>query len=316
MRVAIAQTAPILLDRAATLDRLCEWIAKAGGEGAQLVAFGEAFCPGYPVWLNRTGGARFDDPEQKHIHAIYVDQSVTIEAGHLADVQAAARSLGITVVLGIVERPSDRGQTLYCSRVIIGATGEILSVHRKLMPTHEERLCWGVGDGAGLVTHPLGEFTLGSLNCWENWMPLARTALYAQGEDLRVMIWPGGVVNTRDITRFVAREARSYVVSAGALVREQDIPQSVPMRDRIVSSGEVLHNGGGAIAGPDGEWIVEPVANEERLIVDPTGHYSRPEILGLTVDRTRHGVRFVGDGPSDGSAGGPTDRPTDSQRAP
>ena len=309
MLVAIAQTAPVLLDRAATLAKVVSWINDAAQQGARLVAFGEAFCPGYPVWLSRTDAAAFDAPEQKAMHALYARESVTIEDGHLAPVQRAARDGSIMVVLGVVERPRDRGQSLYCSRVIIGADGAILSVHRKLMPTYEERLCWAIGDGNGLTTHALGEFTLGSLNCWENWMPLARAALYAQGEDLRVMIWPGRVWNTQDITRFVAREGRSFVLSASALLREQDIPLSVPMRDRIVAPGATLHEGGSAIAGPDGAWLVEPVADDERLILaeidharvreerqnfDPMGHYARPEILSLRVDRTRHtGAHFA-----------------------
>ena len=141
-----------------------------------------------------------------------------LEAGHLDAVCTAARTHDLTVVLGIVERAPDRGgHTLYCSVVTIRHDGSIGSVHRKLMPTYEERLCWGPGDGHGLRVHELGAFTLGSLNCWENWLPLARTALYAQGEDLHVAIWPGSRRNTEDITRFIAQEARSFVVSASSV---------------------------------------------------------------------------------------------------
>jgi nitrilase len=263
--------------------------------------------PGYPVWLDRTGGARFDDPVQKDFHARYLREAVCIEDGDLEPVRQAAREAGTHVVLGIAERPRARGgHTIYCSCVTLDGRGGIVSVHRKLVPTYEERLAWGVGDGHGLVVHRLGGFTLGSLNCWENWMPLPRAALHAQGEDLHVAIWPGRVHNTQDITRFIAREGRSYVVSASALLRAGDIGADVPHRDQLMAglaADATLHEGGSCIAGPDGDWVVPPVADAEGLVVaeidparvraerqnfDPSGHYARPEILQLTVDRRRH----------------------------
>lgn len=206
--------------------------------------------------------------------------------------------------LGIIERAMNRGgHSLYCSMVYIDAQGEIGSVHRKLMPTHEERLVWAIGDGNGLRTHALGPFTVGGLNCWENWLPLARSALYAQGEDLHVAIWPGNRRNTDEITRFVARESRSYVVSVSGLMRRKDIADDLPAADILRDTADdVMADGGSCVALPSGEWLLEPEVNteslrvveidharvlEERHSMDVAGHYSRPDITRLIVNRKR-----------------------------
>lgn len=309
MRVSIAQIAPVLLDRQRTLEKVIASIESAAGEGSKLVAFGEALVPGYPAWLSRLGGARFDDDRNKSTHALYLDQGVDIDAGHLDGVREACKAGGIAAVVGVAERAKDRGgHTLFCSAVTVAPTGDIASVHRKLVPTYEERLAWSHGDAHGLVSHCfLPPFTLGSLNCWENWMPLTRAAMQAQGVDLHVAIWPGGDENTRDITRFIARESRAYVLSASSPMRAQDIPDELPWKAELLADDQtsddgVLHNGGSAIAGPDGEWIVEPLIGDERIITvnidharvceerqnfDPAGHYARPELLSLSVDRRR-----------------------------
>lgn len=317
MHVAIAQFAAPFLDRSGALAQIVDRITAAAEAGAELVCFGEAVVPGYPVWLCRTDGAAFDDPLQKRLFARYSREAVCVEDGDLDPVCRAAAANGVAVVLGFVERPTDRGHSLYCSRAIIGARGEdagrVLSVHRKLVPTYEERLVWGSGDGAGLVTHRVGEFRVGALNCWENWMPLARTALYQAGEDLHVMLWPGCLRLTSDITRFAAREGRSYVISASAIIRPSDIPAETPELLPLRESDErFFYDGGSCIASPDGTWLVEPVVGREELIVadldlnrvreerqnfDPAGHYARPEVLGLRVERGRPG----GDGPFEAS---------------
>ncbi len=172
--VGLAQIAPIWLERDATVDKVVTWINKAAADACTLVVFGEALLPGYPFWVERTDGARFDSELQKSLYAHYVTQAVSIETGDLDVVCSAARENKIAVYLGVIERATDRGgHSLYCSMVYIGADGNIGSVHRKLMPTHEERLVWAIGDGNGLRTHKLGPFTAGGLNCWENWLPLA-----------------------------------------------------------------------------------------------------------------------------------------------
>ncbi len=304
LTIGLAQIAPVWLDRAGTLSKMVEQVRGAEEAGCQLLAFGEALLPGYPFWIEYTNGAVFNSPMQKEIHAHYMDQAVQIEAGHLDLLCEAAKESGVTIVTGIIERPLDRGgHSLYASLVYIDLNGVIQSVHRKLMPTYEERLTWSPGDGHGLRVHKLSAFTVGGLNCWENWMPLARAAMYGQGEDLHIAIWPGGVHNTHDITRFIAKESRSYVASVSGLMRAIDFPKDTPHLSAILeNSPDVLANGGSCIAGPDGKWIVEPVPDEEKLIVatidhkrvreerqnfDPSGHYSRPDVTQLKVNRSR-----------------------------
>ncbi|NNC70384.1 MAG: carbon-nitrogen hydrolase family protein, partial [Flavobacteriaceae bacterium] len=181
--------------------------------------------------------------------------------------------------------------------------GEVKSVHRKLQPTYDERLTWAMGDGNGLKVHALKKFMVGGLNCWENWMPLPRAALYGQGENLHIAVWPGSDHNTKDITRFIARESRSFVISVSSLMKKKDFPKDTLYLDQILEKAPtVLANGGSCIAGPDGEWIVEPKLHTEGLIIetlnfdrvleerqnfDPVGHYSRPDVTQLTVNRER-----------------------------
>ena len=302
--VGLAQIAPVWLDRDATIEKVVSWIKKASDGGCTLVVFGEALLPGYPFWVERTEGARFESELQKSLYAHYVSQAVSIDNGDLSTVCTTARDNSIAVYLGIIERAADRGgHSLYCSMVYIDSGGVIASVHRKLMPTHEERLVWAIGDGNGLRTHKLGPFTAGGLNCWENWLPLARASLYAQGEDLHVAIWPGNVRNTEEITRFIARESRSYVVSVSGLMRKSDIGSKLPCSELLADvSDDVMADGGSCVAAPNGEWLLEPQRNDESLYIvelnhqqvleerqslDVAGHYSRPDVTRLVVNRKR-----------------------------
>ena len=303
----MAQISGKWLDKAGTIKCVIDRIEEAGKGGASLVVFGEGLLPGYPFWLSTTGGAEFNNQTQKEIYAHYVQESVDIEAGDLDSICAVAKENNIAVYLGTIEKASDRGgHSLYCSLVYIDQSGVIQSVHRKLQPTYEERLVWSPGDGNGLRVHQLEEFTVGGLNCWENWMPLSRTALYGQGENLHVAVWPGCLRNTSDITEFIAKESRSFVISVSGLFQKNNIGDHVPhaqmMRDKAPDD---IANGGSGIMGPDGQWVIEPVVNkegvffadlninrvlEERQNFDPSGHYSRPDVTKLSVNRTRQSI--------------------------
>ena len=313
IKVALAQIAPVWLQREATTSKIVDWIIKAAAEGCALVAFGEALLPGYPFWVERTDGARFESAIQKELYAHYAEQSIVIERGDLDSIRAAAKKHSIAVYLGTMERATDRGgHSLYCSMVYIDASGEIGSVHRKLMPTYEERLVWASGDGHGLRTHELGPFKVGGLNCWENWLPLPRAALYGQGEDLHVAIWPGNRRNTEDITRFIAKESRSYVISVSGLMRREDIGDDVPHAQLLKDTADdIMADGGSCIASPTGEWLLEPETNvealrvaeldhgivlQERQNMDVVGHYSRPDVTRLLVNRKRQSTTSFSEG--------------------
>jgi nitrilase len=304
LKIAMAQMAPVWLDKQATLSKVEKAIVDASKEAVELIVFGEGLIPGYPFWLALTGGAEWDKKVNKELHAHYVSNAITIENGDLKAICQLAKEHNMAVYLGVIERPIDRGgHSIYASLVYINQAGEIKSVHRKLQPTYDERLTWSPGDGNGLQVHPLKQFTVGGLNCWENWMPLPRTALYGLGENLHIAVWPGSDHNTKDITRFIAREARSYVVSVSCLMTKNDFPKNTPHLNEILENApDTLANGGSCIAGPDGEWIIEPVVGKEGLIIqtidfnrvyeerqnfDPVGHYSRPDVTKLTVNRTR-----------------------------
>jgi nitrilase len=300
MRVAAAQARPHWLDPAATTKKVIAWLEMAASQQVELVAFPETFLSGYPSWLEHTGGARFDDPDQKRAYAAYLAAAVELTGPEITTITEAARDLGVFVYLGTAERM--RG-TIFATLVAIDPTAGIVSAHRKLMPTHEERLVWGIGDGHGLRVHQVGATKVGGLNCWENWMPQARNALYAQGEELHVSVWPGNPRNTVDITRFIAREGRVFSLAVNGLLGLSDVPPDFPLRAALEEAGVTDYcRGGSAIAGPDGNWIIEPVADQERLIVadlditqvaqerhnfDPTGHYSRPDVFTVTIDRSR-----------------------------
>ena len=304
LKVALAQIAPVWLNKPETLQKIKTQITEAAKNEAELIIFGEGLLPGYPFWLALTGGAEWDTKVNKELHAHYIRNSVTLENGDLDEVCSLAKKHGIAIYLGMIERPMDRGgHSIYASLVYISEKGIIGSVHRKLQPTYDERLTWSPGDGHGLQVHSLKDFTVGGLNCWENWMPLPRAALYGQGENLHVAVWPGSDRNTKDITRFIAHESRSYVISVSALMKLEDFPQDTPHFEKIFEKApKVLANGGSCIAGPNGEWIIEPVLNkegniyqtldfnrvlEERQNFDPAGHYSRPDVTKLILNRER-----------------------------
>lgn len=312
LTVAAAQLGGRWLDVGARMKRLAEAAHVAASAGAQVLSFPETYLSGYPFWLTRTHGANFEDAAQKECYAYYLESAIELGGPEQRELEALSDDLGLTLFVGISERGRGPGSgSVYCGLVVIRPTEGLVGHHRKLVPTHDERLVWAQGDGAGLRTHHVGPARVGGLNCWENWMPQARHALYGDGEDVHVGTWPGASGMSRDVTRFTAMEGRVYAVSTSGVLAVDDVPHDFPLREELqVNSAPMPFDGGSAIVAPDGTWVVPPVTGEEGLIVadldlravrlarlncDPTGHYSRPDVFSVRVDRTRReAVRFAG----------------------
>jgi nitrilase len=313
LTVAAAQLGGPWLNVDARLDRVVAATELAADRGCHLVAFPETYVSGYPFWLSRTNGARFDEPKQKACYAHYLANAIEIGGREHRRLEELSRDSGVMLIVGVTECAREARGTAYATLLVINPVSGLVGHHRKLVPTYDERLVWANGDGAGLRVHSVGAARVGALNCWENWMPQARQALYAQGEDIHVGVWPGSDALTADITRFIAQEGRVFSLAVSGIVTRGDISDDFPLAEELrLASTETPFNGGSAIAGPDGAWIVPPVRDEEGLIIadldlttvpaerlnfDPTGHYSRPDVFHTTVNRTRLStVSFTGDG--------------------
>jgi nitrilase len=297
--IAVVQSPPVLLDRGATIERAVKSVGEAATRGAELVVFPETFVPGYPIWMwrLRPGG---DMALTNELYGRLLDNAVDLERDQLAPLREAARENEVTVVCGVNEREGglSRG-TLYNTVVVIGQDGHILNRHRKLMPTNPERMVHGFGDASGLkvIDTPVGR--IGTLLCWENYMPLARYALYAQG--IEVYIAPtydsgDGWVGT---LQHIAREGRCWVVGAGFVLRASDIPGDFPNREELYPDPDAWVNpGDSVVVGPDGGVVAGPMRREvgalfaeidatavgvARRSLDVAGHYSRPDIFRLEV---------------------------------
>ncbi len=265
MKIAAIQAAPVFLDRERTLDKVLGLMDEAAANGAELCVFPETFLSGYPVWTNPEAASNFDRAGRKAAYAAYVASAVEADGPELATVCARAAKLGLFTYLGLVERSASRG-SVYCALAAINPERGLLGIHRKLMPTDAERMVWCQGDGHGLRVHEWRGLRVGGLNCWENWMPLARYAMYAQGEELHVATWPGAPYLTRDITRFIALEGRVYVASAGGVLTAGDIPDAFPLKEAFLADADRYLSGGTMIVAPDGETIAGPAKDEETIL--------------------------------------------------
>jgi nitrilase len=300
-RVAVVQQPPVLLDRAAGVERVLVAIDEAVRGGARLVTFPEAYLPGYPEYIWRLlPGADYD--LSRELHGRLVANAVDLAGDDLQPVREAARRRGIVVIVGVHERDATYSRaTLYNTLVTIGPDGSILNRHRKLVPTNPERMIWAPGDASGLrvVETPLGR--VGGLICWENYMPLARFALYAQGVQLYVAsTWDEGEVWLATM-RHIAAEGRCWVLGSGCSFRASDIPAWFPERDRLYPDpDEWLNPGDSVIVAPGGAVVAGPLHAEHGILyadcdpaaadaghytLDAAGHYNRPDIFALTVQR-------------------------------
>jgi nitrilase len=290
VRVACAQIEPVIFDREATLDKLASLATDVAAEGAQLVLFPETFVPVYPssrwahalaVWGE--GG--------KELWARLARASITVPSAETDRIGSVAKEHSLVLAVGVNELS---GGTLYNTLLVFTPDGELALSHRKLMPTNHERMVWGLGDGRGLETIDAGFARVGGLICWENYMPLARAALYESGLDIYLAPTADDSDSWHESVRHIARESRAFVLSCCVYQRASSYPDDVA----IAEGPDLLGRGGSAIVGPDGEYLAGPLWDEEGMLFadldpdllfaerqrfDAAGHYSRPDVLHLEV---------------------------------
>jgi len=297
-KVAVVQDSSVPFDAIATAKKTCLLTEQAANNGAELVVFPEAFLGTYPKGLNFDApiGARL--PEGRSDFMRYYDGAVDMDGEELRSIEECAMQHNIFVVLGIIERG---GSTLYCTVVFIDPKKGIVGKRRKLMPTGSERLIWGFGDGSTLdvMDSELGK--VGSVICWENYMPALRAAMYEQG----VEIYCTPTADDRDTwlstIQHIAMEGRCFVLSACQYITRDEYGEDYRNVLPETSNG-VMMRGGSAIIGPLGEIIAGPVFNEQTILYaeldrdtlikskmdfDPVGHYARPDVLSVVVDKEK-----------------------------
>jgi len=299
IKAAAVQAEPVVLDREATVEKACQLIAESAGNGAQLIVFPELFIPIYPtaaVWGR--GLAGFGTPRAKRAWSRLWQNSVEIPGPTMERLSKAARDAGAVVVMGVNERET-QNKSLYNTLVFINSNGELLGKHRKLMPTNHERMVHGRGDGSTLRVYDTPVGRIGGLICWENWMPLARFALYGQGEQIHVAPTAYDdelcLINARN----TAFEGGVFVITVCMILRKQSFPDDFEFQEELAEGDEYLEKGGTAIIGPDGNILAGPLWEEESVLYadldlnrvveqsqlfDVAGHYARPDVLSLNMN--------------------------------
>jgi nitrilase len=297
-KVAAVQAAPVFLDREATIDLVCARIVEAGAAGAKLVVFPESFVPGYPDWVWTVPAGR--GAMLGALHARLLANAITIPSDATRRIGAAAREAGVVVALGVTERNDEAsGATMYNTLLFFDHLGDIAGRHRKLVPTGGERLVWAPGDAMGLRAYetPIGR--VGGLICWENYMPLARYALYATGVQIYVApTWDHGEGWLATL-RHIAREGRVFVIGCSIAMRVNQMPAELARL--YPAERDWINPGGSAIVAPDGKIIAGPVECREEILyaevdleagraakwdLDVGGHYARPDVFELHINRS------------------------------
>lgn len=300
VRVAVVQAAPVIMNRDLTIEKTVQLTHEAAATGAKVVLFPEAFIPAYPRGLTFAANVGIRKPEGKKDWARYWENSVTVPSASTEILGAAARKAGVYLMVGVIERETEGSQsTLHCTLLYFGPDGSLLGKHRKLKPTGTERLIWGEGDGSTLtvIDTPYGK--IGGLICWENYMPLARAAMYDNG--LNIYLAP--TADSRDLwqasMQHIALEGRFFVLACNQFVTKDMYPTDLACYAELESSPEVMCRGGSCILTPMGEYLAGPVYGKEDILVadldlnlipqsrfdfDVVGHYSRPDVFQLIVN--------------------------------
>jgi nitrilase len=301
VKVAVIQAASVLFDKTASIEKACDLIEKAGNKGAKIVLLPEAFIPAYPRGFTFGMKIGSRNEEGRALWKRYWENAIKASGSEVKILGKAASDSGVYLSIGVIERDgASGGETLYCSMFYFSPDGRLIGKHRKLKPTGSERLIWGEGDGSTMPVFSTEFGKIGGLICWENYMPLARMAMYGQG----VEIYLAPTADSRDTwqatMRHIACEGRCFVLGCNQFVTKEMYPSDLETVEELSDQPDVMCRGGSVIIAPSGEVIAGPLWDKEGILYadldlseitkakidfDVVGHYSRPDVFQLNVNR-------------------------------